>query len=271
MAEWRYFYAVKGLEVSRGGAVRRTYDDCRTRDGKGLYPVMLERQVDKDGNLYIEIRKPKKKHLRIDNLVATCFLPKPKLGQNLIIHKDKNKQHCWADNLQWATPYEYAEFYNTSPSTTNAENVNVNGDSITNQTASSSFRLLWGDVFVSDKGEVKQNDEILKVCDHFYDSDLDIEVAVNPFVYINNGRRIREDIEELVASAFLPPPKNLFLVLLHKDLDYKNCSSDNLEWVSSDNEDFKKYVEKRKAETNERTFELNPHRVESLKKSHLFD
>lgn len=270
--EWRKFYRVEGLEVSRNGAVRRTYDDCRTYSGKSVYPAMLERQVDKDGNLYVEIRKPWRKNIRIDFLVAKCFLPKPDFGQTLLIHKDKNKEHCWAGNLQWATPYEYAMFYNVDPKTMENGDEDANTESVLDHPLVDGFRLLWGDVYVSEKAEVKVNDEVLNVYDSYFDSDLDIEVGVRPFVYISGkSSSEREFLEELVAAAFLPTPKDKLSVLLHKDLDYKNCSSDNLEWVSSDNEDYKKYVEKRKAETNERTFELNPHRVESLKKSQLFD
>jgi hypothetical protein len=110
-AIWRKYYAVEGLEVSKGGAVRRTYKNRSMWTGKNPYPTPLERQVDEEGELYVEIRVPKREDLRIDKLVAKCFLPKPTKEQTKLIHKDRDKTHCWAGNLQWATPEEYEKYY----------------------------------------------------------------------------------------------------------------------------------------------------------------
>lgn len=269
MAIWRKYYAVEGLEVSKGGAVRRTYNDCRTWNGKSLFPAYLERQVDKDGNLYVEIKKPKKQNLRIDVLVAKCFLPRPGYEQNLLIHKDKDKTHCWADNLQWATPYEYAEFYKMDPSEIQEKGCTYD---MPDQPENDGFRFLGNDLFVSENAEVKMNGEVLKVYDSFFDGDMDIEAAVGPFVHTHRKSGSgREYLEDLVTTAFLPKPRDMkWPGLLHKDLDYKNCALSNLEWVDRESDEFKRYLEKRKADIKKRTIELNPHRAEHLRQSSLF-
>ena len=234
MAEWRYYYAVPGLEVSRGGGVRRTYDDSRTPTGKSLYPKMLERQVDNEGNLFVEIRVPNRVDLRIDEMVTRCFLSKPGQGQTLLIHKDMDKEHCWAGNLEWDTPEQYEKHYNLRP---------VDG-----------FRLLKGNLYVSPKGEVKVNGVVLNVCDFFSDPDMGRLAAVNPFVEINRERLF---IDKLVADAFLPQPSSQQAYLLHKDGDYKNCSSDNLDWVEYSNPEYQEYQEQRNSDIEERLKELN--------------
>ena len=92
---WRKYNAVKGLEVSIKGGVRRTYDDVRAWTGKGL-PQMMSRQVDANGNLYVEIKKPRRMDLRIDRLVASCYyhtVGKRLQGQVFIIHKDLYSVH----------------------------------------------------------------------------------------------------------------------------------------------------------------------------------
>ncbi len=253
MAQWRNYFVVKGLEVSKGGAVRRTYDDKRTWNGKSI-PTMLERQVDKDGNLYVEIRKPKQQNLRIDELVAKCFLPAPTKGQTILIHIDNNKEHCWADNLKWVTPIEYAE--------------------IMNPKSEDGFRLYKANVYVSKNAEIKENGKILTVGNSFYDRDTDLEAAIDPYVRLDISKRSgeREYLEDLVAATYLKCPNDITSpALLHKDMDYTNCALDNLEWVESDSDEFINYVEKRKADMRERTIELNPHMAEYLRSHYVYE
>ena len=171
---WRKYNAVKGLEVSIKGGVRRTYDDVRAWTGKGL-PQMMSRQVDANGNLYVEIKKPRRMDLRIDRLVASCYyhtVGKRLQGQVFIIHKDRNPKHCWAENLKWATPYEHGEFY------ANEEWVNT----------PDGYRLVLDDIYVSKDGKVKMNGEELTIYDSFFDPDMDREAAVSPFVYVEEGK-----------------------------------------------------------------------------------
>ena len=250
---WRKSNAAKGLEVSIKGGVRRTYDDVRTLTGKGL-PQMMSRHVDANGNLYVEIKKPRPMDLRIDRLVANCYhhtVGKRLQGQVFIIHKDREKTHCWAENLKWATPYEHGEFY------ANEEWVNT----------PDGYRLVLDDIYVSKDGKVKMNGEELTIYDSFFDPDMDREAAVSPFVYVEEGnQRKRLFIEYLVAAAYIRKPEGLgYTALLHKDLDYKNCALDNLEWVRYDSNEFKQYLKKREADIEDRLKELNPYPVQHFK------
>ena len=250
---WRKSNAAKGLEVSIKGGVRRTYDDVRTLTGKGL-PQMMSRHVDANGNLYVEIKKPRPMDLRIDRLVANCYhhtVGKRLQGQVFIIHKDREKTHCWAENLKWATPYEHGEFY------ANEEWVNT----------PDGYRLVLDDIYVSKEGKVKMNGKELTIYDSFFDPDMDREAAVSPFVYVEEGnQRKRLFIEYLVAAAYIRKPEGLgYTALLHKDLDYKNCALDNLEWVRYDSNEFKQYLKKREADIEDRLKELNPYPVQHIK------
>ena len=107
MAIWRKYYSVFGLEVTEAGGVRRYYKDVRSLTGKSPYPRSLKHKTDKDGNKYVTTQDHGR--LMVDVLVATCFLGRPKFGQEFLIHIDKDKGHCWKSNLMWATPYEYGE------------------------------------------------------------------------------------------------------------------------------------------------------------------
>lgn len=241
MAIWRKYFAIEGLEVSKGGAVRRTYNDIRTWTGKGQ-PRMLDRKTGADGNLYVEIRKPVRKTLRIDELVAVCFLPPRENGQ-MLIHKDMDKGHCWADNLQWVSVYEFGERM-TNDTTVNTPD---------------GFRLVENDLYVSKDGRVKQDGVLLAIHDTMYDSDQDCDVAMSPHIFISGSsiHQKRIFVEELVAKAYLAPPTNLSSpALLHIDNDYMNCALDNLKWVENTSPEYTAFSKIAKEEKAKKTQEL---------------
>lgn len=250
---WRKSNAAKGLEVSKGGAVRRIYDSRWSLTGKSE-PRILKRQTDKNGNQFVAILRPKQINLRIDRLVASCYyhtVGQRLQGQVFIIHKDRDKTHCWADNLKWATPYEHGEFY------ANEEWVNT----------PDGYRLVLDDIYVSKDGRVKMNGEELTICDSFFDPDIDIEVAITPHIAIWNGKYYDRSykLDKLVASAFLPIPDGLKSpALIHVDMDYMNCNLNNLTWVECDSEEYQEYVDRQKSDMEKRTSELNPERAKHL-------
>ncbi len=232
MAIWRKYYSVFGLEVTEAGGVRRYYKDVRSLTGKSPYPRSLKHKTDKDGNKYVTTQDHGR--LMVDVLVATCFLGRPKFGQEFLIHIDKDKGHCWKSNLMWATPYEYGEHYKDDPTVNTPDG----------------YRLVTiaeqsGKIYVSKDGKVRIGETDARICTEHFDSDVDYERAVQP--YVNVYRREiyshAERVEELVAAAFLPKPKDMVNPqLLHKNNDYMDCSLDNLEWVPFDDQRYKDYM-----------------------------
>ena len=243
---FRQYFAVDGLEVSSTGQVRRTYNDIRTFTGKSIYPHKLSWQTDKEGNVIV--RTKDHGDLRVDKLVATCFWGRPRDGKVYLIHKDKNKMNCSKDNLQWVTQEEFYQHYSDDPI--------INSDD--------GFRQVSYGLYVSKNGEVKEkrNGELMKVRDSMFDADTDSWAPINPYVAVYtstsyNAKRVF--IDELVAEAYLPKPRNEgYLCLLHKDYNYMNCSLDNLEWVDLSSDEYEKYMEQRKKDTDVRFAELNP-------------
>lgn len=243
---FRPYYAIDGLEVSSTGQVRRTYNDVRTFTGKSIYPHMLSWQTDKEGNVIVRTRDHG--DLLVDKLVAICFWGRPRDGRNYLIHKDKDKKNCSKDNLKWTTQEEFYQHYADDPI------INSNDG----------FRQVSYGLYVSKNGEVKEkrNGKLMTVYDAMYDADIDRWVPIDPHVAVYTSTSYhakRVYIDELVAEAYLPKPRNdWYLGLLHKDYNYKNCSLDNLEWIDSSSDEYKKYREQWKKDTDERFAELNP-------------
>lgn len=236
--EYRKYYAVKGLEVSEGGCVRRWYDS-KERYFTTNSPNYLSRQTDKNGNQYVLTRDYGR--IYVDEIVATCWCHRPS-GCNLILHKDGNKSNCHKNNLKWVGPYEFGESLPNDPLVNTPDG----------------FRLVFENTYVSKKGEVKQDGVLLKPKDWIYDPDLDSHRVVMPYVDINiNGRSRRVKVCEMVVTAFLPKPDSLSSpVLLYKDFDYRNYSLDNLEWVEKSDERYLMYQQKSTDDWKQRNEEL---------------
>lgn len=67
-------------------------------------------------------------------------------------------------------------------------------------------------------------------------------------------------VDEIMAAAGYVQGDDAVLkkpVILHRDMDYKNCASDNLEWVEETDSRYLDYRKKREAERQARTAELN--------------
>ncbi len=190
MTIWRKYYSISGLEVTESGGVRRYYKDDKSLTGKSPYPHPLKHKIDEDGNKYITTFDHGR--LMVDKLVATCFWGKPRNGQEFIIHRDKNKEHCWKSNLMWATSYEYGEFYKDDPTVNTPDG----------------YRLVTiternNRIYVSNEGKVKIDGKEATIFTELYDSDVDYERATQP--YVNIYRRSvyakAENIEKFVAAA----------------------------------------------------------------------
>ena len=106
--EWRPILGAPDYEVSSLGQVR-----SYKRWGGGMYrasetvdtPRLLRPKLGKRGKGYLSVAlavQGRKKHLRVNRLVALAFLPNP---DNLpeVGHRDNNKLNNRVDNLEWTT------------------------------------------------------------------------------------------------------------------------------------------------------------------------
>ena len=242
--KFKKIYLYKGIEVTEAGGVRRVYSNKKSMFNAANYHS-LSFNYDSTGNKIV--RTKDYGDLRVDKLVALAFFGPPRNGQRHVIHKDKVKDHCWKNNLQWATTYEYGQFYLNDPTVNTPDG----------------FRLVVNGIYVSRDGEIKVDGKIAPIRDYIYDPDVDSHRAIDlSFEYPNvnsygTTKMKKARVADFVAEAFIPIPFGLCgSVLIHKDGDYKNCKASNLEWVESGSEKYEIYLEQRREAIERRNEEL---------------
>ena len=117
-------------------------------------------------------------------------------------------------------------------------------------------------VTVYKDGRVKQNGKFLTMGDYIYDADTNLHVVIRPFVYVDVKKPTQEhwSLDDLMDEAkFIHGDKYSFNhpVILHRDYDWKNFNSDNLEFVESNNPEYIKYQAKMAEEHNKRVHVIN--------------
>ena len=151
--------------------------------------------------------------ISIGKAVVTCFCPPyPKDGQYYMVnYKDGDKYNCNKSNLEWI-PYHYEH------TTQSQVDIYIRG---TLYTICENGTILQG----------KQQEDIL---DYDFDPDLNLVVAVDPFVAVKNPHGINRDhmpVDKFMQWAGYVQGDDAILVdsvILHKDYDWKNFSSQNL-------------------------------------------
>lgn len=99
--------------------------------------------------------------------------------------------------------------------------------------------------------------------DSFYDRDMDLETCTDPYISIpsksyKNGKRISVDYIMRLAGYIQGDDADLQEpVILHRDLDWKNFNSDNLEWTENSDKRFQDYQTKKKSDMKLRSQEIN--------------
>lgn len=238
---YRKVYAFKGIEVSERGAIRRAYDNKGSILGIPTYHN-LSFKTDEHGDRIVCTKDYG--DIRVDKLVCLAFWGNPKGCQKFIIHNDKEKAHCWKNNLRWASTYEYGEYYKDDPIVNTPDG----------------FRMIDDHhVYVSKAGEIKIDGKKVTLLDYLYNPDLDKHRAIDlSFIpYGTTTNRLRESVDLAVAKAFLPTPVQLSNpVLLHKDGDYMNCKSENLEWVDGNSQSYIAYQQQRQIAIDARNNQL---------------
>lgn len=105
MEIWKEVKGYGGLyEVSNEGRVRGV--DRVDPSGRFVQGVIIKLREDKDGYFRVNLSKQgKKKHYRMNRLVAENFLDNP-TNLPVVNHKDGNKQNNNVNNLEWCTRSE---------------------------------------------------------------------------------------------------------------------------------------------------------------------
>ena len=174
--------------------------------------------------------------------VMTCWCPRcPEDGKNYVIgYKDGNKSNCDKSNLLW-------EEYHYKHSTANEETLNLYGT----------------DYVVSKDGTIKKEKTTEVIGDCQFDGDMGLFAVLDPFIGVKKPGTIHQEkisvdtIMKLCGfvqgdDAGMKDPK-----ILHRDLDWKNFASDNLEWIEADDQKFIEYLDQRKKDMRKRSEELN--------------
>jgi hypothetical protein len=81
------------------------YRDIRKKDNKKIVPTFISNRGYKRISLIIE-EKSKAKKYSIHRLVASTFIIVKEKHQNIVNHKDCNKQNNYYKNLEWSTQSE---------------------------------------------------------------------------------------------------------------------------------------------------------------------
>lgn len=174
-----------------------------------------------NNNGYQFIENKKLGMLYIHKMVMECFgSPMPIDGQDyVIVHLDGNKTNNHYTNLAWKlrkNAYPYI------PATTNAQ-----------------VKMNHG-IVVHRDGRIYQKGKKCSVGHEIYDEDTALRIPKEPYVryeWKNHWGRTetsRIDVEDLMATAgYVDGNKLQFKnpVILHRNGDYTDCSSDNLEWT----------------------------------------
>lgn len=173
----------------------------------------------------------------IAQAVITCFCPPmPNDGKRYTIgFKDGNQYNCDYRNLQWV---EYHYRNTTVPK----------------------VRLYVAGKFIEvfSTGKIKVDGQEESVLDYYFEPDVDAFSAKEvPVVQIEKAKIAVDELMEAAGyvqgdDAGLEKP-----VILHRDMDYKNFASDNLEWVEATDQRYIDYCKKREEDRQARTKELN--------------
>ena len=225
------------------------------QDGNKLKTYNPKIKVDEKGLRYIDNKNLGRVY--IQDLVADCFCaPKPDDGNYyVLVHKDGNLQNDHYKNLEW----RLATTVNPQTTAKTVDKVKLD-DSLE----------------VRRNGTIYQNGKELTVGTAIGDSDIDMIVPIEPFVEyeVRNKQwrryeRVRKSVDKLMDIAgYVNGNKERFEhpVILHRDNDWLNFDSDNLEWTDMNDPRYKEYYNKTIDEKNRLGREWNGDKWDYMEK-----
>lgn len=106
-------------------------------------------------------------------------------------------------------------------------------------------------------------DHILHVYEEWFDDDMGLWWEDKPYVFIGESehRYFLDDV--MKAVGFVQGDKDSLQnpVILHRDNNFRNFASSNLEWVEANDPRYKAYSEKKYSDRKARYEELNKGRI----------
>lgn len=223
-------------------------------DGNKLKTYNPKIKVDNNGLRYIV--NGKIGTVYIQDLVADCFCaPKPDDGNYyVLVHKDGNLQNDHYKNLEWRLA---TTVYPTTTATTAGK-----------------VKLTDG-LEVRKNGTIYQKGKKLTVGTVIGNGDIDMIVPIEPFVEYERKNswsryeRKRISVDKLMDIAgYVNENKKRFEhpVILHRDNDWLNFDSDNLEWTDYNDPRYKEYYNRTVDEKNRLGRELNGEKWDYMEK-----
>ncbi len=201
-----------------------------------------------DGSKYLDTKSHGE--ILLDEAVAICFRIMPRDGRKYVpVHKDNDPGNCHVFNLAWKQVPKY--------SLTDKE------------------RKLENGLVVRSDGTILDKRKKLSVVTVIGDSDTDRLVSVDPYVCYSRRNcygsidERRERVDALMAEAELVAGDNSLMSrprVLHKDQDYLNYNSSNLEWAEEDSPEYQAYMRQKKDDLDRLTIQENPNHLNSLMK-----
>ena len=191
-----------------------------------------------DGSKYLDTKSHGE--IPLDEAVAICFRPMPQDGRKYVpVHKDNNPGNCHALNLTWKQVPKYSPI--------------------------DKERKLDNGLVVRSDGTILDKRKKLFVVTVIGDSDTDRLVSVD---YGSIDER-RARVDALMAEAEFVAGDNSLMSrprVLHKDQDYLNYNSFNLEWAEEDSPEYQAYMWQKKEDMDRLTIQENPNHPNPLMK-----
>ena len=208
-------------------------------DGGKLKKYSPKINIDSEGLRYIENKQYGRVY--IQDLVAECFCPpKPNDGKDyVLVHKDGNllNDHYW--NLEWR---ERKLAYPHVQARTDEQVKLDNG------------------IVVKKTGKVYHHGKVCQTGNASGSSDVDMVIPIEPFVEYDVKNRTWKNIERksrkmddlMDEAGYVNGNKKQFRnpVILHKDNDWMNFDSGNLEWTDKSDPRYKDYHNKKVDDMN---------------------
>jgi hypothetical protein len=170
----------------------------------------------------VKVKDSKGKIIRVAvaKLIALTFIANPH-NHSRIIFKDRDKNNCTVDNIQWVSASECTMFAQRT-----IESDELGRVPVSHSKESDHVQLKdYPGYSITAYGEVFNGAYLLK-------ASKSPGRAARVKVRDKEGKAIRIAIAKLIALAFIPNPDNHSKIIF-KDRDNNNCTVDNIQWVST--------------------------------------